>query len=70
MIPDHWHLYQSMLRSRFFEEAVLNLWNEGKIFGEMHLAIGEEAIPYAHNLEDAVLPNVSLICQAAKKLME
>jgi pyruvate dehydrogenase E1 component alpha subunit len=33
-----------MLRSRRFEEAVANLWQEGKIAGEMHLGIGEEAI--------------------------
>jgi len=33
-----------MLRSRLFEEAVIELWNKGKISGEMHLAIGEEAI--------------------------
>jgi len=33
-----------MLRSRLFEEAVARLWQEGKISGEMHLGIGEEAI--------------------------
>ena len=33
-----------MLRSRLFEEAVTRLWNDGKISGEMHLSIGEEAI--------------------------
>jgi pyruvate dehydrogenase E1 component alpha subunit len=33
-----------MLRSRLFEEAVIRLWDDGKISGEMHLAIGEEAI--------------------------
>lgn len=44
MKPDLWHLYELMLKSRYFEEAVLQLWNEGKISGEMHLGIGEEAI--------------------------
>jgi len=33
-----------MLRSRLFEEAVKLLWEEGKISGEMHLGMGEEAI--------------------------
>lgn len=33
-----------MLGSRLFEEAVMQLWNDGKISGEMHLGIGEEAI--------------------------
>ncbi len=33
-----------MLRSRLFEEAVRRLWNDGRISGEMHLSIGEEAI--------------------------
>jgi len=42
--PDLFTLYRSMLRSRLFEEAVIQLWDGGKISGEMHLAIGEEAI--------------------------
>lgn len=33
-----------MLRSRLFEQAVIELWDDGKISGEMHLGIGEEAI--------------------------
>ncbi|HMF29986.1 MAG TPA: transketolase C-terminal domain-containing protein [Candidatus Lokiarchaeia archaeon] len=33
-----------MVRSRLFEEAVKKLWEDGKIPGEMHLGIGEEAI--------------------------
>ncbi len=33
-----------MLRSRLFEEAVIGLWTEGWIHGEMHLGIGEEGI--------------------------
>lgn len=33
-----------MLRSRRFEEAVTSLWEQGKISGEMHLGVGEEAI--------------------------
>lgn len=37
-------LYRQMFRSRLFEEAVKRLWEEGKISGEMHLGIGEEAI--------------------------
>ena len=39
-----WQLYVKMLRSRLFEDAVMNLWEEGKILGEMHLGTGEEAI--------------------------
>jgi pyruvate dehydrogenase E1 component alpha subunit len=42
--PDLWFLYENMLRSRLFEEAVRRLWNDGRISGEMHLSIGEEAI--------------------------
>ncbi|MBM3166552.1 MAG: thiamine pyrophosphate-dependent dehydrogenase E1 component subunit alpha [Chloroflexi bacterium] len=41
---DLWSLYRQMLRSRRFEEAVARLWQEGKIAGEMHLGIGEEAV--------------------------
>jgi pyruvate dehydrogenase E1 component alpha subunit len=44
MEPDIWRLYRHMLRSRRFEEAVARLWEEGRIFGEMHLGVGEEAI--------------------------
>jgi pyruvate dehydrogenase E1 component alpha subunit len=33
-----------MLRSRRFEESVKDLWEKGRISGEMHLGIGEEAI--------------------------
>lgn len=39
-----WSLYKTMLRSRLFEEAVIEIWNDGKISGEMHLGLGEEAI--------------------------
>ncbi|MFX0041736.1 MAG: thiamine pyrophosphate-dependent dehydrogenase E1 component subunit alpha [Candidatus Hodarchaeota archaeon] len=41
---DIWHLYREMLRSRLFEEAVTDLWEKGRISGEMHLGTGEEAI--------------------------
>jgi TPP-dependent pyruvate/acetoin dehydrogenase alpha subunit len=41
---DLWSLYRQMLRSRLFEEAVTQLWQEGLISGEMHLGTGEEAI--------------------------
>jgi len=44
MAPDKWQLYQHMYYSRLFEEAVRQLWHDGKIYGEMHLGIGEEAI--------------------------
>ena len=44
MKPDVWALYSLMLRSRLFENEVIRVWNEGKISGEMHLGIGEEAI--------------------------
>jgi len=33
-----------MYRSRTFEEAVRKIWKDGGISGEMHLAVGEEAI--------------------------
>ncbi|MHA2182643.1 MAG: thiamine pyrophosphate-dependent enzyme, partial [Promethearchaeota archaeon] len=41
---DLWKLYRMMLRSRLFEESVTELWEKGKISGEMHLGTGEEAI--------------------------
>jgi acetoin:2,6-dichlorophenolindophenol oxidoreductase subunit alpha len=37
-------LYRQMLRSRRFEEAAKAAWDSGKISGEMHLGLGEEAI--------------------------
>ena len=37
-------LYELMQRSRLFEELIMDLWNKGKISGEMHMGIGEEAI--------------------------
>ena len=33
-----------MYKSRLFEEAVMKLWEEGIISGEMHFGIGEEGI--------------------------
>jgi TPP-dependent pyruvate/acetoin dehydrogenase alpha subunit len=44
LVPDSWHLYTQMLRSRLFEKEVMRLWQEGAIPGEMHLSMGEEAI--------------------------
>jgi acetoin:2,6-dichlorophenolindophenol oxidoreductase subunit alpha len=44
MEPDLPALYRQMLRSRRFEDSVTDLWEKGKISGEMHLGIGEEAI--------------------------
>ncbi|MHA1975014.1 MAG: thiamine pyrophosphate-dependent dehydrogenase E1 component subunit alpha [Candidatus Hodarchaeales archaeon] len=43
-----------MVRSRLFEEQLKKIWEEGKILGEMHLAIGEEAIfaGVIYNLKD------------------
>ena len=41
---DLWHLYELMLRSRLFEELVNDLWDDGRISGEMHMGIGEEGI--------------------------
>jgi TPP-dependent pyruvate/acetoin dehydrogenase alpha subunit len=41
---DLWELYRQMLRSRLFEESVQELWEAGKISGEMHLGMGEEAV--------------------------
>ncbi len=37
-------LFRLMLRSRRFEEAVTSLWETGKISGEMHLGVGDEAV--------------------------
>jgi len=44
MKTDLWILYEHMLRSRLFEEAVAQIWHAGKISGEMHLSTGEEAV--------------------------
>ena len=44
MSTDNWSLYEMMYKSRLFEEAVAQLWQEGMISGEMHLGTGEEAI--------------------------
>ncbi len=44
MEPDLWSLYRQMLRSRRFETAIIDLWAQGSISGEMHLGVGEEAI--------------------------
>jgi pyruvate dehydrogenase E1 component alpha subunit len=44
MEPDLWSLYRQMLRSRLFEEKIMELWKAGQISGEMHLGMGEEAI--------------------------
>ncbi len=37
-------LYFQMVRMRLFEEALADLWSRGRISGEMHPGIGEEAI--------------------------
>ena len=39
-----WDLYKMMFKSRCYEEAVRKIWLDGKISGEMHLGMGEEAI--------------------------
>lgn len=44
MQADIWSLYELMLYSRTFENAVKGLWEDGLISGEMHLGTGEEAI--------------------------
>ncbi len=44
MQTDLWSLYRQMLRSRQFEKAVADLWEQGQISGEMHLGMGEEAV--------------------------
>jgi pyruvate dehydrogenase E1 component alpha subunit len=41
---DLWSLYALMAKSRRFEEAVTQLWQDGLISGEMHLGTGEEGI--------------------------
>jgi TPP-dependent pyruvate/acetoin dehydrogenase alpha subunit len=37
-------LYFDMVRMRLFEEALSDLWSRGRISGEMHPGVGEEAI--------------------------
>lgn len=37
-------LYRHMVRMRFFEEALADLWAAGLISGELHLGVGEEGI--------------------------
>ncbi|MDH3623930.1 MAG: thiamine pyrophosphate-dependent dehydrogenase E1 component subunit alpha [Myxococcales bacterium] len=44
MQPNAEGLYRQMYKSRRFEEAVTQLWNDGHISAEMHLSKGEEAI--------------------------
>jgi pyruvate dehydrogenase E1 component alpha subunit len=44
MQPSAEVLYRQMYKSRRFEEAVTELWNDGHISAEMHLSKGEEAI--------------------------
>ena len=44
MPPDPWSLYELMYKSRMFEQNVRQIWRDGKISGEMHLGMGEEAI--------------------------
>ncbi len=44
MKPDLWKLYRQMLKSRIFEEKVIEIWEKGLISGEMHTGMGEEAI--------------------------
>lgn len=41
---DVWKLYALMFQSRRIEESIKELWDQGKVPGEMHLGIGEEAI--------------------------
>ena len=43
-VPDLAALYLQMARIRSFEKALERLWQRGLISGEMHLAIGEEAV--------------------------
>jgi pyruvate dehydrogenase E1 component alpha subunit len=42
--PDLEQLYRTMCRIRFVESAAADLWRAGRIPGEMHLGIGEEAV--------------------------
>jgi len=44
MRPDRVGLYRRMLTSRLVEQAIAAMWHDGRISGEMHLSIGEEAI--------------------------
>lgn len=42
--PDLGALYESMVRMRAVEEALAQLWRQGRVSGELHLGIGEEAV--------------------------
>jgi acetoin:2,6-dichlorophenolindophenol oxidoreductase subunit alpha len=44
MSSDLWSLYGLMYKSRAYEEEVRQIWKDGRISGEMHLGMGEEAI--------------------------
>jgi pyruvate dehydrogenase E1 component alpha subunit len=44
MKPDLVELYRLMFTSRRLEEAIMRLWHDGQVSGEMHLGIGEEGI--------------------------
>jgi len=83
MQPDLWLLYRQMLRSRFFEQRIKEIWKKGLISGKMAavaLESGlslkysrvctEETIPYARQLEDKTLPGTDRIVDSALKLME
>ena len=43
-MDDHISLLSSMLRSRYFEEALEQLASKGLIYGTYHLSIGQEAV--------------------------
>jgi len=39
------HLYRTMVKIRRCEEAIARLFNDGLVYGTVHLSIGQEAVP-------------------------
>lgn len=45
MDPERWiHIYRQMLRIRLFEEQVIQLYHQHRLFGPVHFYIGQEAL--------------------------
>jgi TPP-dependent pyruvate/acetoin dehydrogenase alpha subunit len=58
MEPDLWQLYRTTLKNRLFEEAIIELWNQGKISGEL-AAVALEAgisLTYGRVCTDDTIP--------------
>jgi sporulation protein YlmC with PRC-barrel domain len=82
MVPDKWQLYRLMYYSRLYENAVMNLWNDGKILGEIadiilesglsnikyRCVCTEKTIAYSHQLEKKILPGTDKILNSCREL--